>query len=175
MTFAEQAIKIYQNYKSNQIPTTEIKLLKESLDKIILNLQQQIKPLDSSITLDVNQIDQNLNNWFFKVDQKLFEVQEKIFSPEGIKLNLSLDIRYMEDWNQLVINSIDINIILEDVENESDKLLTNYFYNTVQPEIYKHLNIPIEFLLITASRIYNTESRDDVVHKLKIIHIISDN
>jgi hypothetical protein len=117
-----------------------------------------------------------LTKWVKLVDKKLFEVQEKIFEPENIKMCFDIIyLKYIEDWPSICFFNEEETITMFDIGiSENDGIHTpfiDFLFDNFLDNFYKILNINYWLLLIVGVDYINIDKFQKDVGKLKIISI----
>ncbi len=154
----------------------------KDLENLLYKVQKNIKPIigfNTEYCFDFNFTNQIIP--FLKiVDDKLFEVQEKILEPENIVLNVEINSTYLGDWSSLSFKDETETINMDDiyVTNKIDKSfhypISEFFRNTFWMKLLVALNINYWVFLIAAHQYETNSIVRDKIGNLKIISTNND-
>jgi len=149
----------------------------KDLHELLYEVQQDITPIDFEVNIKHNYIDQ-CKEFLKLVDDKLYEVQEKIFIPEGVNLRIEINSTFLDDWSFLTFHNSKKEITMHDVGISKDNTIECPFidllYDEFLIELFNILKINCWFFLISCHQYQEIEWLRKEVGELKIISTNSD-
>jgi len=150
----------------------------KDLHELLYKVQQDIAPIEFEVNIKHDYIYQ-CKEFLKLVDNKLYEVQEKIFTPEGVNLHIEINSTFLDDRSFFTFNNSKKEIAMHDVGINKDTIIECPFidllYDKFLIELFNILKIDYWFFLISSHQYQEIEWLNKEVGKLKIISTNDDN